>query len=48
MMDFQDVLIFHPEASLGISIDGCKIPNKLLVILFDGCKLPFKPDFNKN
>ena len=42
------VQIDKPGASLEILIDGCKIPNQLLVISIDGCKLPFKPCFNKN
>ena len=42
------ILLERAGVSLGISIDGCTIPNELLGISYDGCKLPCKPSFNKN
>jgi len=44
---FQNHLVLlhlqHPclGVSLGISIEGCNVPNKPLGIQIDGCKLPF-------
>ena len=43
-----DKQVKRSGVSLGISINGCKIPNKLWGFSIDGCKLPLKPLFNKN
>ena len=40
--------IDNAGASLGISIDGCRMPNKPLRISMNGCKIPFDPFFKEN
>ena len=34
-------------ASLGISIDGCKMPSKPWDTSINGCKLPYNPYFQE-
>ena len=44
----SDHLHLHTAgASLGISIDGCRMPNKPLRISMHGCKIPFDPCFQR-
>ena len=47
----EGIKFFNPlcvtGASLGISSDGCRMPNKPLIISMHGCKLPFDPCFQR-
>ena len=38
-------VVYFSGVPLGISIDGCKMPNKPSEIWIDGCKLPFNSSF---